>query len=77
MVWCGVVWCGGSVMLFWCGGAVLLQPRIWLAALASILVISLCGIFGVLIIPIMQKVACTSGVLLHLHLRLLTPEGSK
>ena len=28
--------------------------RIWLAASGAILVISLCGIFGVMIIPIMQ-----------------------
>ena len=30
--------------------------RLWLAAISSIVVISLCGIFGVLVIPIMQKV---------------------
>ena len=30
--------------------------RLWAAAISSIVVISLCGIFGVLVIPIMQKV---------------------
>jgi cation transport ATPase len=30
--------------------------RIWLAASGSILLISLCGIFGVIVIPIMQRV---------------------
>ncbi len=30
--------------------------EVWLTAAASVLVISLCGIFGVLVIPIMQKV---------------------
>jgi hypothetical protein len=30
--------------------------RVWLAATGAILVISLCGIFGVIIIPIMQKI---------------------
>ena len=29
---------------------------LWLAATAAIVIISLCGIFGVLVIPIMQKV---------------------
>ena len=30
--------------------------RLWLAGVTSIVVISLCGIFGVLVVPIMQKV---------------------
>merc|ERR1719225_39210 len=30
--------------------------RIWLAATASIILISLCGVFGVIVIPIMQRV---------------------
>jgi hypothetical protein len=30
--------------------------KVWFAALGAILVISLCGIFGVLVIPIMQKI---------------------
>lgn len=30
--------------------------RLWLAGVTSIIVISLCGIFGVLVVPIMQKV---------------------
>jgi zinc transporter ZupT len=30
--------------------------RLWLAAISAIVIISLCGIFGVLVIPIMQKV---------------------
>ena len=30
--------------------------KLWLAAITSIVVISLCGVFGVLVIPIMQKV---------------------
>ena len=32
------------------------EAGLWLASVASIFVISLCGIFGVLVIPIMQKV---------------------
>lgn len=30
--------------------------RLWLAGVTAIIVISLCGIFGVLVVPIMQKV---------------------
>ncbi len=30
--------------------------RLWLSACVSILIISLCGIFGVMVIPLMQKV---------------------
>ena len=32
------------------------EAGLWLASVVSIFVISLCGIFGVLVIPIMQKV---------------------
>lgn len=32
------------------------EVGLWLASVGSIVVISLCGIFGVLVIPIMQKV---------------------
>ncbi|CAB4055286.1 AAR2 [Lepeophtheirus salmonis] len=32
------------------------DPNLWLSASGAILIISLCGIFGVLIIPLMQKV---------------------
>ena len=32
------------------------EAGLWLASVVSIIVISLCGIFGVLVIPIMQKV---------------------
>ena len=32
------------------------EAGLWWASVGSILVISLCGIFGVLVIPIMQKV---------------------
>eukprot|EP00096_Caligus_rogercresseyi_P008607 TRINITY_DN2777_c0_g1_i1.p1 TRINITY_DN2777_c0_g1~~TRINITY_DN2777_c0_g1_i1.p1 ORF type:complete len:504 (-),score=161.64 TRINITY_DN2777_c0_g1_i1:356-1867(-) len=32
------------------------DPNLWLSASGAILIISLCGIFGVLIIPVMQKV---------------------
>ena len=32
------------------------QVGLWLASTAAIFIISLCGIFGVLVIPIMQKV---------------------
>lgn len=37
-------------------GKVVDDYRIWLAATSSILLISLCGIFGVIVIPIMQRV---------------------
>ena len=32
------------------------SPRVWLEASAAVILISLCGIFGVLVIPIMQKI---------------------
>ena len=38
------------------GSGVVEDYRIWLAATASILLISLCGVFGVIVIPIMQRV---------------------
>ena len=32
------------------------EPGLWLASTGAILAISLCGVFGVMVIPIMQKV---------------------
>ena len=37
-------------------GGMVEDYRIWLAASGSILLISLCGVFGVIVIPIMQRV---------------------
>ena len=42
------------------------EVGLWLASVGSIIAISLCGIFGVLVIPIMQKVS-------HLFFKLLFP----
>ena len=33
------------------------EVGLWLASVGSIIAISLCGVFGVLVIPIMQKVS--------------------
>ncbi len=47
------------------------SPEIWFSALAAVVVISLCSVFGVLVVPVMQKVFYQVRFPLHSRCHLL------